>query len=332
MAHDVNYTRPPYSRIYEGVSDILWSDDLTFGNLEFPVHPGFPMNNYPVFNVHPPYVEAAVHAGFDVFSAANNHITDLGAPGVAETRKFLEEMVRTYGIAYSGLCDPPGSGITITTVDHGRWRIGFVAVTEFLNSYRGAEGVFLLDYTDGEKKAEFLDLLEGAAAGFDLFIVSFHGGIEYSRVPSPEKIAFFGELHDRGVHIVWAHHPHVLQSWLLEKGEGGPRLSLYSTGNFISGQTWRLDPLDAPSLRVPTGESALFRVTVFPLDGDPVITSVEPIPIANYKHPEYGMVVRTLEDLAGDPVLEHSWRNFYLTRLGETRIITGDAGRVNIVP
>ena len=68
------------------------------------------------------------------------------------------------------------------------------------------------------------------------------------------------------------------------------------------------------------------------IDGVPRISSVDPIPIANYKDPEYGMVVRTLDDLLGDPRLETVWRNFYLTRLRETVIITGDTGRPNLVP
>ncbi|MFP4563374.1 MAG: CapA family protein [Spirochaetia bacterium] len=332
MAHDVNYNRPPYSHIYEGIRTYLWSDDLTFGNLEFPVHSGRPMSNYPSFNVHPPYVEAAIHAGFDVFSAANNHITDLGGEGVEKTKLFLEEMERIYGISYSGLCDPPGSGISVTSIDYRTWRIGFVAITEFLNSYYGAEGVFLLNYHDEEAKGEFLDLLDSVAGEYDLFIVSFHGGVEYSRVPADEKIAFFEEIHDRGVHIVWAHHPHVLQSWYLENGKTGSRLSLYSTGNFISGQTWRLDPLDTESVRIPTGESALFRVTVISSPDGPRITSVKPIPIANYKHPEQGMIVRHLEVLARDPFLEPVWRDFYLKRLWETKIITRDDGISNMLP
>jgi poly-gamma-glutamate synthesis protein (capsule biosynthesis protein) len=205
-----------------------------------------------------------------------------------------------------------------------------VAITEFLNSYTSSEGVFLLDYHDPEAKDEFLDLLGAVTEDYDLLVVSFHGGIEYSRVPAEEKIAFFEELHDRGVHIVWGHHPHVLQSWY--RPPGGSRLSLYSTGNFISGQTWRLDPLDTGSLRLPTGESALFRVTVVSTGGKARISSVEPILIANYKHPEYGMVVRSLEGLAGDPALEPAWRNFYRNRLMETRIITGDTGGPNVVP
>ena len=54
MAHDVNYNRPPYSKIYEHVAPYLLSDDLSFGNLEFPCDPEKPMSNFPCFNVHLP--------------------------------------------------------------------------------------------------------------------------------------------------------------------------------------------------------------------------------------------------------------------------------------
>jgi len=65
MAHNVNYHMADYSRIYDGVSGILRSDDLTFANLEFPVDPALPQMTYPRFNNHPAYVRAAVEAGIE---------------------------------------------------------------------------------------------------------------------------------------------------------------------------------------------------------------------------------------------------------------------------
>lgn len=92
MAHEVNYRMGNYSKIYESVKPALKSADLCFGNLEIPVVDTLPLSTYPRFNVHTPYVRAAVDAGFTVFSLANNHANDQGSAGILSTRKLLASM------------------------------------------------------------------------------------------------------------------------------------------------------------------------------------------------------------------------------------------------
>ena len=84
MAHTENWSMSDYSRIYQDVSSLLRNDDLTFANFETPVSNSLPLSTYPRFNVHSSYLDAAVEAGFDVFSLANNHSNDQGLAGVAE--------------------------------------------------------------------------------------------------------------------------------------------------------------------------------------------------------------------------------------------------------
>ncbi len=328
MAHDVNYNRPPFSNIYEGVRHYLEEDDLSFGNLEFAVVPDWPVSNYPVFNVHPPYVHAAISGGFEVFSLANNHITDLGEFGVKQTLKTVSDIAadtdssgggRTY---YSGVREAPDSRFTTVEITEKGWRIGYTAVTLFLNSYGGSEYVQLVPYRDEEEREQFLDNLKTVTPEFDLFIVSLHGGDEYAVTPDPEKLDFFEDVLRSGVHIVWAHHPHVVQPWYVYRDGRGEKLILASCGNFISGQTWHIDPEKPDPNRVRTGESALFRVTASKTGAGELDLTVIPVLFANYRDPKKGMVVRTFDDLLEDDMLSPEWRRFYAAREPElARII-----------
>jgi hypothetical protein len=323
MAHDVNYNRPPFSNIYEGVRHYLEEDDLSFGNLEFAVVPDWPVSTYPVFNVHPSYVHAAIDGGFDVFSVANNHITDLGEFGVKQTRQTISDIAVDIGTKrgsptyFSGLRESPDGSFATVEITKKGWRIGFTAVTLFLNTYGGSEYVQLVPYRNDEDRELFLNHLKTIAPSFDLFIVSLHGGTEYAIAPDPEQLEFFKEILRSGAHIVWAHHPHVVQPWYLFRDGTYDKLILASCGNFISGQTWHIEPEKPDPSRVRTGESALFQVTATETEEDELDLTVTAVLFANYRDPEKGMVVRTFDDLLEDDMLSPEWKRFYAARKPE---------------
>ena len=85
MAHTVNFNMNEYDLIYKDVEKILYSDDLSFVNIETPVCDALPLSTYPCFNVHTPYLRAAVQAGFDMLGFANNHTNDHGTTGIDGT-------------------------------------------------------------------------------------------------------------------------------------------------------------------------------------------------------------------------------------------------------
>src|SRR5574344_1747748 len=95
-----------YSDIYRDVQPLRASDFLSFGNLEMPVADSLPLSTYPRFNVHGPYVDAAIAGGFDVFSLANNHSNDQGSRGIGETLDLMKTVGGT--IASSGLRSAAG--------------------------------------------------------------------------------------------------------------------------------------------------------------------------------------------------------------------------------
>ena len=103
MMHAVNHVTADYRDIYRDVETLLRDDDLTFANLEFPVDPGRPYGDFPRFNGTPAYLQAAVDAGIDAFSLANNHAFDGAEEGVLQTLRSLDRA----GALPAGRCTEP---------------------------------------------------------------------------------------------------------------------------------------------------------------------------------------------------------------------------------
>ncbi|RPJ07902.1 MAG: CapA family protein [Spirochaetaceae bacterium] len=321
MAHDVNFQMYDFSEIYRRVSDVFLRDDLTFGNLEFPIIDDMPFSTYPIFNVKQAYVQAAVTAGFDVFSLANNHITDKGDLGVLKTlTSLLMLKERADGrFFFSGIRGNPQKPFVPEVIYRNGFKIGFIAATQFLNNPQYTPYVNVVDIKSQDRIDEFLAWVKTTASQYDLFIVSFHGDIEYVQTPDSKKQRFFRQLIEAGADIVWGHHPHVLQPYELVKINGQDKLIMYSTGNFISGQTSWLSMDMANSARAFTGDSAIFQVRVTRHgNSSPFIAGVIPILISNYKNPEKGVIVDRTELLAGY-ALPGNWQEYFRTRLSVMR-------------
>ncbi len=94
MTHPALAGMTDYSQIYRGVADVLRGSDLSFANLEFPVDSTRPSTGYPLFNAHQDYVQAAADAGINVFSMANNHAFDGGAPATGVSRSRTRSIPR----------------------------------------------------------------------------------------------------------------------------------------------------------------------------------------------------------------------------------------------
>jgi hypothetical protein len=322
MAHDVNYHAPDYGAIYRAVRPLLERDSLTFANLETPVDPSRECSNFPLFNVGPAYLQAAVEAGIEVFSLANNHAFDQGPEGLAATLASLEGAGRGSfrRIWYAGTREDLARDFAPVRITRDGLRIGFLAATQDLNLPLPEPYVLRVDYGRPAEAEAFLSLVREAAAGCDLLVVSYHGGREYARQPEPGRVRFFRRLLGAGADIVWGHHPHVLQDFELVDRPEGRGLILYSTGNFISGMTWRIDPLAPQDERAWTGDSALWSVWVQCAGGRCEVTAVRPIPVTNVRDPRGTMVVSTFPGLSAQGLSE-PWTGYFRERgrqLGES--------------
>lgn len=271
MAHTPNFSMADYSMIYADIEEIIRSDSLTFANLETPVHDGRPYESYPTFNVRPPYAQAAIDAGFDVFSLANNHTNDQGLEGMERTLAFFASK-EAEGVHSAGIRPEGHRGFTHRLIEKDGWRVLFVALTEILNSFADYEK---LDYVAPAKARR--QELAGELAQLrqdnpcDIFVVSLHTcEDEYVHEITQVRRDFYRLLLDNGVDIVWANHPHLAKEWEVftpSSADGSPAphptaMAMYALGNTISGQRSRPQFARPETNRDYTGDGYLIQVVV----------------------------------------------------------------------
>lgn len=318
MAHIINYSMDDYSLIYQDIERIMQNDSLTFCNVEFPVNPELPQASYPVFNIHPEYVKAAVTAGVDVLALGNNHTADQGTKGlkatVQATKKMIEDFQETgRDIYYSGATDEPVAEFKPQTIYKDGWRIGYLSVSQFSNVTPDDGYMQLVDFRNHKQSDEFVNWIAGLTDDYDLFILAYHGGVEYYTEPVKKKTEFFLRLADAGVDVIWGHHPHVLQPIDIVEHNGGKSVIMNSLGNFISGQGRIADPVLPEEEWSYTGDSAIIQ-TVFSYDGhNPVLEDVTAIPIANMMTTNRDVVIIPIEELTHQAVPE-PWMSFFFER------------------
>jgi hypothetical protein len=334
MGHDVNYRMKDYNAIYDGIRQYIGSADLAVANLEFPVDPTLPESGYPRFNGNGAYLRAAVDAGFNVLSTANNHAFDGMMEGVLQTVRSLRGLGTSGGLdapgrplVFSGTRGNPRRPFQAETIVVRGVRVGFIAVTQFLNEPDEGRWVHVVDLADTLAAEAFLRWLRDTCRGYQLFIVSYHGGREYAPGESAQTRAFFRRMLDAGVHVVFGHHPHVVQRYEVVHSAAGARLIMYSMGNLISAMTWRMDPATAEETMAETGETFLLQVRVRCGAGGCSVEETSPVPLANYRNARGEMVVGTLADLAGGIIgVPAAWRSFYARRLEKMRRFLESAG------
>lgn len=287
MCHTENAQTKNYADIYKDIESIILKDDFTFANLETPVNNNLPYSTFPSFNVHTEYIMAAITAGIDVFSLANNHTNDWDTEGILQTATFFDD-VKNKGVYSAGihsgkrtqidkiaekdkdLVQPElqSDGLTYQIIEKNGWRILFAAYTQILNRNTGLD--YIDYYPDTEKSNEDLKkqiIKLKNMYKHDLFILSVHCNEPEYVIAVPEyQKKWYSELRACGVDIIWANHPHVMQEWELyaNKNTGNyDSVVMYSLGNLISGQRRPWPNLENPNHKYEyTGDSMLMQMTI----------------------------------------------------------------------
>ena len=333
MAHDVNFKMKDYNRIYDDIRDILLNDDLTFGNVETPICEERPLSTFPFFNVHRDYLRAAIDGGFDVFSFANNHTNDQGIQGIDGTIKSfgaLKEEYKNKELFSSGLKNKEDEDFKPVLIEKKGWKILFLSVTEHINSHDKSK--HRLYYSEpskaGRKKLVSTIKKMREENPCDIFILSLHlSEEEYGLKVLDTKKTWFRALAAAGADVVWAHHPHVLQDWELSEVEllneetpDSPfkhkknAFFMYSMGNFISGQRWKVNYADPAYYREYTGDSIIMQLRLKKTKGilQPEIEA-KPILITNYNEKDAPVIKRFTQEWV--ETLPEKERAYYLKRL-----------------
>lgn len=92
MAHTQNFRMADYSLIWDDIREQVSAADFSFANLESPVMEERPFESYPTFNMQPSYPAAALDAGFNLISLANNHSNDQGSEGIKATALWAAQI------------------------------------------------------------------------------------------------------------------------------------------------------------------------------------------------------------------------------------------------
>ena len=307
MAHTPNFKNTDFDRIWRDITPLVSSADLSFANIEAPVANSISWSSYPQFNMHSEYVEAAIRAGFNVFSLVNNHSNDQYLEGIKETKKYFDSRK---GIWASGLKDSANAPLTYKIIEKNSWKILFVAITEILNSLDYSS--YLDYYPSTEKKRtqlieELKTLQEKSNA--DIFVLSVHTDEpEYVIKVTENHKKFFRRIIDEcKVDIIWGNHPHVVK-FFEEVGASNQYTSspdqknrkafiMYANGNTISAQ--RTNPqFSAPdTARDYTGDGLIIKLKATKKSDETLILSdYEPHLITTFITPNYQFVIKLLDD------------------------------------
>jgi hypothetical protein len=324
MMHEANREAADYRELYRDVEELLRGDDLTFANLEFPVDPARPYADFPAFNGTSAYLQAAVDAGVDAFSLANNHAFDGAEEGVLQTFRALDRAGRIAGrpLYRAGTRANPGSPFAADRFEVGGARISLLSATQFLNTRSGRERVDVVDYRNRETADAFVARVRAESGACDVLVVSYHAGVEYSTAPLPGLGAFLDRLAAAGATVVYGHHPHVMQAARFAYAGPLRRLVLPSMGNFISGQAEFLNPVTGGGAVAPgTGDSAIVRVRVLCGAGWATVLAVEPVPVAVHRDARGTLAVALVERLAAATGTRAAaaWQAYYRRRLVDIR-------------
>ena len=308
MAHKPNYSMSDYALIWKDIAPLALSCDFSFANIEAPVDDSLPYSTYPRFNMHSEYPEAAIRAGFNVFSLVNNHSNDQGLSGMKHTREWAEKTESAHKgkereVFFSGLKKSGGDEIGYKIIKKNGWTIIFCAVTEVLNEKDHIEYMNYVPPAPDARKAFGNRIRQIRAENpCDIFILSIHANVpEYIRSVSSAQRAYYYKLLDCGADIIWANHPHVVQEreFIGKKSERRfSKLILYANGNTISAQRYKpaFDTPDAP--HEYTGDGLLYKVLYYKKEegGIAILHETEAHYITTYITTAYQFVIKYLDD------------------------------------
>lgn len=307
MAHSVNYNITDFDKIWDDIRDEVIDSDLAFANLESPLDTTLPVSSYPNFNMSQEYAEAAVSAGFNVFSLCNNHTNDQGLHGITQTLKVTDEITEKaakekYDLYFSGLRREKDGDFSYNIINKNGWKILFLPITEILNRPTFTSYINYLSPT-ADARGQFIDEITKLKekTKCDLFILSIHSyEPEYIRKVSQSQDDFYTALLNAGVDIVYANHTHLIRDRkvVVDTNTNSDKLVMYGNGNIISGQ--RTSPnfdLKWPNLeRDNTGDGILYKVTLSKEKGKIELLKAETIYITTYINTAWEFVIKKMDD------------------------------------
>ena len=191
---------------FDNVRQYFEQDDFTMINLEGPLTDSTSGASSKTFVFRGPtaYSQIMTGSSVDAVTLANNHAMDYGQEGYTSTVNVLKEAGITYVEKNSTAIHITESGLII-------------------GLYAGAFDMRAKDVEAGIRELQ--------NCGAQIIICAFHWGNEGEFRPTASQEQIARAAIDAGAHIVYGHHPHVLQR--IEEYNDG--YIFYSLGNFSFG-------------------------------------------------------------------------------------------------
>jgi len=228
----IGNSRYNFSKMFTQVKPYIERADITVANSESIIGgQELGLSSYPQFNSPYELGDSLKDVGVDVVNMANNHTLDKGEQAILNATKHWKEL----GIEYVGAAPSVEESQQIKTLTVNNITFSFLGYTYGTNGIPVPVGKeYLVNYID---EAKMIQDIQKAKEISDLVVLNLHIGDEYSRTQNAyqEKIAQLAA--DYGVHIIFSHHPHVLQPVKWYTGvEGNQTFVIHSLGNFLSSQ------------------------------------------------------------------------------------------------
>ena len=225
-----------YSSFYENVKADVQAADIAVINQETILGGDVrELSGYPMFNSPQEIGDAAVDAGFDVFTCATNHAMDVYEKGIFAELEYFN--TKHPEVTYLGLNASEEEYNTIKYLDVNNIRFALLNYTYGTNGIPlPSDKPWIVNMLDRKEKIK--SDVTTARANADVVIVFPHWGTEYRMTPDEEQKQYVKFFSDLGVDIIIGAHPHVIEpaEWYANESTGKETLVYYSMGNFISHQ------------------------------------------------------------------------------------------------
>lgn len=239
LAGDLVLDEPDPDHWLAGIAPALQSADLAIGHLEVPhSHRGTELKgDVPAPGADPAHISALARAGFKAVSLAGNHIADLGAVGITDTRALLA----INEIAFTGAGTNLVDASTPAFLSVGARRIALLSYNcvgpeaSWAENQRAGCAYVRIETADGQPIAPSAKLerindeslgqmqraIGAAKREADFVIVALHKGIVHTPATlAPYERPLAHAAIDAGCDVVIGHHAHIVRG--IETYQGKP--------------------------------------------------------------------------------------------------------------
>lgn len=226
-----------FDGMFQAVKPYLEKPDITFANQESMIGgKELGLSTYPLFNSPFEIGDTLKRVGVDVVSMANNHTLDRGEQAILNAIQHWNKI----GMLYVGAYENETDKATVRTIEKNGITFSFLAYTYGTNGIPVPKNKpYLVNLID--KKNIEADIQQAKELS-DVVVVSMHFGNEYERMPNESQKELAQFIADAGAHIIFGHHPHVLQPVeFIRSKEGHDTFVAYSLGNFLAAQEAKHD-------------------------------------------------------------------------------------------